>query len=87
MASETRIVFNSDGFRQILFSDGVKQAIETQAEEIADRANAAGDCNGFKPSVIAGGYGGGRYIGFVSTTDKKSMQAESENKALTGAIL
>ena len=31
--------------------------------------------------------GGGRWIGFVKTTDKNSMIAETEDKALTGAVL
>ena len=33
-----------------------------------------------------GGYGGGRYIGFVTTADNKAKIAESEDKALTRAL-
>lgn len=84
----TRIVFNSDGFRQILLSDGCHELVQNVTEEIADRANANNDRGGegFKSSTQVGGYGGGRWIGFVSTTDKKSMIAESEDKALTRSL-
>lgn len=57
-------------------------------EEIKDRANSnnARGGEGFRASTQVGGYGGGRWIGFVSTTDKNTMIAESEDKALTGAL-
>lgn len=84
--SSARIEFLSDGFRQILLSDGTKQLVTETAENIAARANANGGVDGFIPTVIVGGYGGGRYIGFVNATDKASLIAESEDKALTRAI-
>lgn len=84
--STIRIEFISEGFKQILQSEGVKEMISAKAEEIATRANANGDCEGFKATTMLGGYGGGRWIGFVTATDKESMKAESENKSLTGAI-
>lgn len=87
MAKEqARIEFISEGFRQVLLSEGTKQVVEEAAEQIKDRANANYGGDGFESNVIVGGYGGGRYIGFVKATDKESMIAESENKALTGAI-
>lgn len=88
MASTTRIVFNSDGFRQILLSDGCRDLIQETADEIRDKADANNDRGGegFSSSVQVGGYGGGRWIGFVGTTDKASMIAESEDKALTRAV-
>lgn len=86
--AKARIVFNSEGFRQILTSEGCQNVVKTTAEGICERANAnnsrGGD--GFKASVELGGYGGGRWIGFVSATDNKASAAESEDKALTGAI-
>lgn len=81
-----RIQFISEGFRQILLSEGTKQVVEQTAEEIKDRANANYGGDGFQANVIVGAYGGGRYVGFVNATDKWSLKAESEDKALTGAI-
>lgn len=88
MASETRLVFNSAGFREILLSDEVKDLVTEKAEEIrvkADANNSRGG-DGFYSNVEVGGYGGGRWIGFVGTTDKESEIAESEDKALTRAL-
>lgn len=87
---KVRIVFNKDpiGFRQILLSDGCHELIQNTAEEIALKANAnntrGGD--GFAASVIAGGYGGGRWIGFVTATDEKASAAQSEDQALTRSL-
>ena len=88
MASETRLAFNSDGFRELLLSEGVKELVSTAAEEIQNKADANNTRGGegFRSTVQVGGYGGGRWIGFVSTTDKASEIAESEDKALTRAI-
>ena len=87
--SKVRIVFNSDGFREILQSAGVKSLVEETANGIQVKANAnlAGESGeGYEASVISGGYGGGRWIGFVSSTDKASVEAESEDKALSRAV-
>lgn len=83
---EVRLQFISDGFKQILNSEGTKNLVTQTAEDIANRANANYGGDGFQPRVIQGGYGGGRWIGFVNATDKESLAAESEDKALTGAI-
>lgn len=82
-----RIEFNSAGFREILLSEGTKDLVESTAQEIADRANANSGGEGFEASSIVGGYGGGRYIGFVTATTEEAMKAEAESGALTGAIL
>lgn len=84
---KVRIVFNSPGFREILLSEGTKELVETTAQDMADRANANSSGDGFEASTIVGGYGGGRYIGFVTATTEEAMKAEAENGALTGAIL
>lgn len=89
MASKNiRIQFNSDGFRQLLLSDGIRQVVQDTAEEICDKANANNERGGtgFSASTQVGGYGGGRWIGFVSATDKNASAAESEDKALTRAL-
>lgn len=81
--SDVRIVFNSDGFGQILNSDECQQLVGNYAEEIAERANASSGLDSFKASTVKAGT---RWVGFASTTDKKSLAAESEDKVLTGAI-
>lgn len=81
-----RIEFISAGFREILLSDGVKELVQSTADEIRDKANTNYDGDGFESSVKVGGYGGGRWIGYVGATDKKSTAAESENQALTRAV-
>ena len=89
MASDNlRLKWNKDGFRQILLSEGCQQLVQSTAEEICDRANGNNNRGGegYVVRTQVGGYGGGRWIGFVSTTDNKSMIAESEDKALTGAV-
>lgn len=85
---KVRIVFNSDGFRQILLSEGCHEVVKQTTDEIAERANANNTRGGegFQASTQVGGYGGGRWIGFVSATDKNAKIAESEDKALTRAL-
>lgn len=88
MASTIEIEFFSDGFKQILNSDGVRAVLEAKAKEIQSRANAniQGDSEGYRVKVWRGGYGGGRLIASVYTTDWESLKAESENKALSRAV-
>lgn len=88
MAAQISIEFNSDGFREILMSDGTRSLVQTVAQEIQARANAGvGEASaGFSATVWQGGYGGGRWVGSVTTTDKASIIAEAENKVLTGAV-
>lgn len=84
----TRIVFNSEGFREILLSEGCHGLVASVTEDIAAKANANNDRggNGFSSSTEVGGYGGGRWIGFVTATDKKASAAQSEDQALTRAL-
>jgi hypothetical protein len=88
MAKETRIVFNSAGFRDILLSDGVRDVVTNTAEEIKEKANANNTRggNGFTANIQVGGYGGGRWVGFVTASDNKASLAESEDQALTRAL-
>lgn len=86
--NETRIVFNSEGFREILLSEGVRNIVTSTAEEIrtnADANNTRGG-EGFKASVQVGGFGGGRWVGFVTAADNNASIAEAEDQALTRAI-
>ena len=84
----TSIEFNNDGFKEILRSDGCRELIEQTTDEIADKANARNTRggSGFASKVEFGGKAQ-RYVGFVYTTDKNSEIAESEDGALSGAIL
>lgn len=83
-----RLQFNSNGFKQILLSEGCHNLVEATASQICEKANAnntrGGD--GFRATTQVGGYGGGRWIGFVTATDAKASAAQSEDKALTGAL-
>lgn len=86
--ANARIVFNSAGFRQILLSEGCLDLVQQTTEEIKTRADANNTRGGegFRASTEVGNFGGGRWVGFVSSTDKNSAAAESEDKALTRAI-
>ena len=86
MAAQVEITFNSDGFKQILLSDGTKALVQKEADKIAAKANGYTTNGGFVSKVWQGGYGGGRWIGSVNTTDFESMVAESEGKALTRSV-
>lgn len=86
--AEVDIQFISAGFKAILESEGTKNLVEQEAQSLAERANGNNDRggSGFVASTKLGNYGGGRWVAFVSTTDKASMIAEAEDKALTRAI-
>ena len=76
-----RIEFNSQGFKEILTSENMKQLVQDTADEIQSRVG-----DGFYSHTAYGGYGGGRWIGFVGTETQEAMKAEAENKVLSGAI-
>jgi len=84
MASKkVRLEFNSAGFAQILHSEACHELVQSVAQDIADRANANSGLDSFKATSINAST---RYVGFASTTDKESLAAESEDKALTRAL-
>ena len=92
---QTRIVFNSEGFRQILLSDGCRELVLKTTEEIRDKAvqnyaavspNGVDAESGITARTQVGGYGGGRWIGFVSTSDPYAVAAETEDKIMTRAL-
>lgn len=92
MATQIRLQFISEGFKEILTGAGVQSAVSEAAQAIQARANvnAAGeldeDSDGYSARTWLGGYGGGRWVGSVSTTDHSTMVAEAENKALSRAV-
>lgn len=84
--AEIRLKFDSAGFRALLLSDGVKDLVTDKTTEIAQRANANAGGDGFGTSIEVGGYGGGRWVGFVHSTDAEAYKAEAEDKVLTRAV-
>ena len=84
--TKVKFEWNSPGFKALLNTDGVHQLVEEVANHVAEQANANYGGDGFKVTTQKGGYGGGRWIGFVTATDKESLQAESEESALTRAL-
>ena len=90
MATQIRLKFNEEGFRQILMSDGVKAEISSQTQAIKQRAdaNVPGESKGFYANVeeaTAAKYTP-RWVGVVVTADHAACVAESENGALTKAV-
>lgn len=92
---QTRIVFNSEGFRQILLSQGCHEVVQQATEQIKDKAvqnyaaispDGVDTDAGFTARTQVGGYGGGRWIGFVSTADEYAAMGESEDAILTRAL-
>lgn len=90
MAKQVEIEFYSEGFEQILTSAGVMSAVQSVASQIKDRANANNAYGGsgfYSGTKIGLAYGSQRALGFVYSSDKKSAKAESEDKALSGAVI
>lgn len=81
-----KIEFISAGFKEILM--GTQGLVSSVTNQIAAAANAnlAEDSTGFSAQVVIGGFGGGRPIGFVASTDNASATAEAEYKALSRAV-
>lgn len=89
MANKVEIEFISEGFEQILTSAGTMSAVQSATNEIRTRANANNTRGGtgfYSGTRIGRAYGSERALGFVYTSDKKSAQAEAEDKALSGAV-
>lgn len=82
MATKTYIKFNSAGFRAILMSGGTRAAVNDAASRMVSAA-----AFGPKVRIVAGGYGGGRMVGFVATKAKTPKEAEEQRKALESAVV
>lgn len=82
--ANTRIVFNSDGFKQLLNSPEVEALVLSEAQKIADAASEGLEGEGFKAHSKKAGT---RYIAFAGTTDEESIRAEAENKVLSRAVM
>ena len=87
MAKQVEIEFFSEGFEQILTAPGTMSAVESAAAAIRERANANNTRGGsgfYSGTRIGTAYGSQRAL--VYTSDKKSAQAEAEDKALSEAV-
>lgn len=81
MSKKVRIELDHEGFRQLLNSSEVASLVDSKGSELASRAGA-----GFIAKPSYGGFGGGRHICHVGTSDKASMEAQARDKALTKAL-
>ncbi len=84
-----KIKFNSEGFKEILCSGGVQSLVSEKGSEIAATASANNTRGGagFRCETFMGGYGGGRWIATVKPNDMNAKIAESEDKALSRAVM
>ena len=79
----------NSGFQDILCCDGTMSQVQAATEKIKSKANANNTRggNGFNSGTRLGqAFGSRRAMGFVYTTDRKSMIAEAEDKALSKAV-
>lgn len=87
MAQQIKLEFISDGFKAILEGDGTRQLVADAAAKIQAAANAGvKDSEGFSANTWLGNYGGGRWIGSVTSLDVAAARAQSEDKVLTKAV-
>lgn len=82
-----KLEFNSAGFRALLNSPEVEALVLSEAEAIANRANqsvAGQRTEGFRSHSRKAGT---RVIAFAGTTDRATIIAEAEDKALSRAVI
>ena len=82
--ANARIIFNSDGFKQLLNSSEVEALVLSEAQKIADAASEGLEGEGFRARSRKAGT---RYVAFVGTTDEESVLAEAEEKNLSKAVI
>ena len=83
-----KIQYQSAAFREILSCGETKSWLQATAQKMAAAAkqNGGGNCE-FGAAVKMGAYGGGRAYAVVSAENHAAMAAESENKALSKAVI
>ena len=85
----TKIEWIHKGFEEILCDPGVMGEVKDATERIKGNANANNHRGGkgFASGTRLGkAFGSQRALGFVYSTDRNSAIAESEDKALSGAV-
>lgn len=81
------IEFDSSGFRELLYSQSLRNQLFNTAKRIKEEANASvEDSKGFGQYVKSGDFGGGRWIAGVYAKDDKATAAESERQVLSKAV-
>ena len=80
MATEVKLEFINEGFREILRGAPVAQVVDEVTASILARAGA-----GYKSHSFIGWYGS-RYIGVVETGDFESRLDQAKNKTLQTAV-
>lgn len=88
MARKMTIEWIHEGFEAILCDSGTMREVEQATETICSRANANNRRGGtFRSGTRTGvAFGSRRALGFVYSGDSRSAIAESEDKALSGAV-
>ncbi len=83
-----RMQWNSDGFKEVLESEEVRNLIESEARKFQSKANAnnSRDSEGYEVITEKSTYGGGRWVSRVKSIDREADIAESEDKALSRAL-
>ena len=84
MTTKIRIEFNSEGFKELLQSEGMRKLVSDNAKAIQQRAG--GDEAGYSEHEYMGGYGQGRWVGTVEAATEEARRDEAENKTLTKAV-
>lgn len=90
MGKQMKLEFVPEGFKAILCSEGARAACEEAGGAIQARANANlnAESEGYAMSSrTVTAYGSLRNMTFVYTTDKASIIAEAEDKALSKAVV
>lgn len=89
MAKQLEIEWIHEGFEAILCDPGTMSAVQAATDKVRTRANANNHHGGsgfHSGTRIGRAFGSQRALGFVYTTDRKSMIAEAEDKALSRAV-
>ena len=90
MGKQIQLKFNPKGFEEILSSDEARAVCEEAGAVIQERANANlndSGSEGYKMSSrFVYAYKSRRNMTFVYTTDKPTIIAEAEHKALSKAV-
>lgn len=78
--TKTRLVFKSEGFRDILLSDGTADAIRSVGESAQSRMSVPTSLR------VVRGYSGGRNIAILGTSCKTQEDAYKGRRELLGAL-
>ncbi|SPT53798.1 Uncharacterised protein [Actinomyces bovis] len=82
MSTSVRFEFSSEGFQQVLNSEGVKARLQRMGEAVAAEAG-----DGFETNLYQANYGGSpRPMIVVRAATMHARLAEARDKALTRAL-